>query len=296
MVPARSEGASAAQACEMLKALLCSSQAQRSEMDRAVVLAHVPDQEAQLDEERRGRVEAVNTAGRLVTELQEHILKHETHTAQATVAFQSLQGQLQATQSELQRVQVETRQQIDTVVKEAEARHHVALQAEQARVTQLALENQRQVSFRAELEQQRVVCQSESVAFHRAYEVFEQNSEAGDKQLVQEFETRALEAQVSVGKRESEADGRAAQEAKLQQELSASEAKAQQTHAAEAAKLSEWSREVDSEKNSLLQARQRTLDAETKLAEGADRLATLVKMCRDFENEQAVTGDEQEER
>jgi hypothetical protein len=228
--------------------LLCSSQAQRSEVDCSVVLSRVRDQQAQLDEERQGRLHAVNAAGRLATEMKENALKHEAHSAQATAVLQSLQGQLQATQNELHQVKAEARQHIENVVKEAEARQQVALQAENARVARLAAENQQQLSIRAELEQQRIVYQSESSAFQRAYQVFEQHSEAGDRQLAQEFEARAFESQMNVGKYEAEVNARAAKEASLQQELSIIEAKLQQMHDAEMAKLAEWSREVNAEK------------------------------------------------
>jgi hypothetical protein len=162
MVPAHTGGISTAQTHEMLKACLHASHTQRSEMDRSLILSHVRDQQALLEEERRNRHEAVNAAGRLAQELSESMRTHETHSAQAMATVQQLRGQLQTARTELHRVQEEGKQQIDAVVREAEARHNAALQAEQARVAQLAQENQRQTSLQAELEQQRIVCRRAS--------------------------------------------------------------------------------------------------------------------------------------
>jgi hypothetical protein len=69
------------------KACVDASQAQ---VDRSLISSHVQNQQAMLEQERRGREEALNAAGRLANELSENVRACEAHTAQAAAATQQL--------------------------------------------------------------------------------------------------------------------------------------------------------------------------------------------------------------
>ncbi len=246
-----------------------------------MILSQAQNRQLLLEQERRGREDAAVVAGKLAHALNDCVHKSDAHTVRAESAVRQLREPLRFAHVELQRVQHENQQKLEHVAQDAESRRKAVLQTEQVRIAQLVQENQRHTASTAELEQERTPCQSEGVAFRRAYEVFEQHGAAGDKQIAQEFEARAMDAQKDMGKREVNATIRAAQEQKMSQELAACEARAKQVEAAEAAKLAEWARDVVSEKSSLLAIRRRAREAEDRLVDSADRLTTLANMSRD---------------
>jgi hypothetical protein len=177
-------------------------------------------------------------------ELTANLPQTQEHTQLSENKVQDLRAQLSGAQLDLQRTQQEGQAKVDAVVRDAENRHQQAMTAERDRISQLVRENQHYTAAANEVAQQKLVCQSESVAFQRACEVFEQHSEVGDKKLAREFEARAMEAHKEAGQHDAEAQRLVTQEQKASQELATMRENLQQVEQAEAAKAVACSRDA----------------------------------------------------